>query len=179
MHRYILHRLLLMLPTLLGVAVLVFLLMRVIPGDIVEMRFAEGRFFNRELVEKERARFGLDRPLWVQFGDWMWGSCAWILACRCGPALLFARRSPSSAMSLQLAVMRPWWPSCWRFPGNTRRLRQDTWIDYAIRIFSIAGLATPRSGLDSDVLVLSHCFSVDSAMVFTPFCGTRGKTCRK
>ena len=41
MHRYILRRLLLMLPTLLGVAVIVFLLMRVIPGDIVEMRFAE------------------------------------------------------------------------------------------------------------------------------------------
>src|SRR6267142_1376882 len=73
MHWYILRRLLLMLPTLLGVAVIVFLLMRVIPGDIVEMRFAEGRFFNRELVEKERARFGLDRPLWVQFMDWMWG----------------------------------------------------------------------------------------------------------
>ena len=40
MRRYILRRLLLMLPTLLGVAVLVFLLMRVVPGDIVEMRCA-------------------------------------------------------------------------------------------------------------------------------------------
>jgi ABC-type microcin C transport system permease subunit YejB len=42
MRRYILRRLLLILPTLLGVAVLVFLLLRVVPGDIVEMRFAEG-----------------------------------------------------------------------------------------------------------------------------------------
>ena len=48
-----------MLPTLLGVAVLVFLLMRVVPGDIVEMRFAEGQFFNAELVAKERARANL------------------------------------------------------------------------------------------------------------------------
>ena len=42
MRRYMLRRLLLILPTLLGAAVLVFLLMRVVPGDIVEMRFAEG-----------------------------------------------------------------------------------------------------------------------------------------
>src|SRR4029450_553044 len=73
MPRYMLRRFLLMLPTLLGVAVLVFLLMRVVPGDIVEMRFAEGQFFNPELVAKERARLGLDRPLWRQFLDWLWG----------------------------------------------------------------------------------------------------------
>jgi len=46
MRRYIICRLLLMIPTLLGVAVIVFLLMRVVPGDIVEMRYAEGQFFN-------------------------------------------------------------------------------------------------------------------------------------
>src|SRR5262245_66520805 len=73
MCRYMLRRLLLIFPTLLGVAVLVFLLMRVVPGDIVEMRFAEGQFFNAELVAKERARLGLDRPLWRQFLDWRWG----------------------------------------------------------------------------------------------------------
>ena len=73
MHRYILRRILLMIPTLLGVAVIVFLLMRVVPGDIVEMRYAEGQFFNPELVAKERARLGLDHPLWRQFLDWLWG----------------------------------------------------------------------------------------------------------
>src|SRR4029434_5719934 len=73
MRRYILRRLLLIFPTLLGVAALVFLLMRVVPGDIVEMRFGEGQFFNAELVAKERARLGLDRPLWRQFLDWLWG----------------------------------------------------------------------------------------------------------
>ena len=104
MHRYILRRLLLMLPTLLGVAVIVFLLMRVIPGDIVEMRFAEGRFFNRELVEKERARFGLDRPLWVQFGDWVWGLVR----------LDFGRtpRPCENSPSCSWRSWRPWWPSC-------------------------------------------------------------------
>src|SRR5262245_4382190 len=73
MCRYMLRRLLLIFPTLLGVAVLVFLLMRVVPGDIVEMRFAAGQFLKAGLVAKERARLGLDRPLWRQFLDWLWG----------------------------------------------------------------------------------------------------------
>jgi peptide/nickel transport system permease protein len=55
------------------VAILVFLLMRIIPGDIVEMRFAEGQFFNKDLVAKERARLGLDQPVWGQLLAWLWG----------------------------------------------------------------------------------------------------------
>src|SRR5262245_53188148 len=73
MPQYILRRFLLMIPTLFGVALLVFLLLRIVPGDIVEMRYAEGQFFTPELVAQERARLGLDRPVWRQFLDWLWG----------------------------------------------------------------------------------------------------------
>jgi len=50
-------------------------------------------------------------------------------------------------LSLQLASWRPWWPSAGDSPGTLAALRQDTWIDYAIRIFSIAAWPRPRSGL--------------------------------
>src|SRR3990167_929614 len=74
MHRYILKRLLLMIPTLLGVAVLVFLMLRVAPGDIVELKYAgTGTFAPREAIERERAQLGLDKPLWHQFVTWIWG----------------------------------------------------------------------------------------------------------
>ncbi|MBI3326381.1 MAG: ABC transporter permease, partial [Nitrospinae bacterium] len=74
MHRYVLRRLLLMIPTLLGVAVLIFLLMRIVPGDLVEMRYAgQGAFITKDFLEKERARLGLDKPIWRQFLDWMLG----------------------------------------------------------------------------------------------------------
>src|SRR6266545_2599427 len=74
MTKYIVKRLLLMIPTLLGVAVLIFFLMRVVPGDIVELRFAgESAFAQKENLDKERARLGLDRPLWEQFLTWMLG----------------------------------------------------------------------------------------------------------
>src|SRR2546422_1028745 len=74
MAKYIVKRLLLMIPTLLGVAVLIFFLMRVVPGDIVELRFAgESAFAQKENLDTERARLGLDQPLWKQFLVWITG----------------------------------------------------------------------------------------------------------
>src|SRR3990172_4700340 len=63
-----------MIPTLIGVAVLIFLLLRVIPGDVVEVRFvAQGQFTSQDVLQIERAKLGLDQPLWKQFVTWMWG----------------------------------------------------------------------------------------------------------
>src|ERR687888_2610086 len=63
-----------MIPTLIGVAVIIFLLMRVVPGDIVELRFAgESAFAQKAQLDVERARLGLDQPLWKQFLRWMSG----------------------------------------------------------------------------------------------------------
>ncbi len=172
MRRYILRRLLLMLPTLLGVAVIVFVLMRVIPGDIVEMRYAEGQFFNPELVAKERARLGLDRPLWRQFLDWMWGIV------RLDFGLSMWSGNPISheiairlQLSLQLAVMATVVAIFLSLPlGTLAALRQDTWIDYSIRVFSIAGLATPSFWLGIMMfIVLLALFRWIPPMVFTPF----------
>ena len=71
---YILKRLLLMIPTLFGVAVLVFFMLRVAPGDVVELKYAgSGTFAPREAIERERAQLGLDKPLWQQFAVWTWG----------------------------------------------------------------------------------------------------------
>ena len=72
MAKYIVKRLLLMIPTLLKVTVLIFFLIRVVPGDIVELRFTgESAFAQKENLDKERTRLGLDRPLWEQFLTWM------------------------------------------------------------------------------------------------------------
>src|SRR5206468_4477977 len=59
---------------LLAVAVLIFFLMRVVPGDIVELRFAgESAFASKENLDKERVRLGLDQPIWKQFLTWIAG----------------------------------------------------------------------------------------------------------
>jgi peptide/nickel transport system permease protein len=172
MRRYVLRRLLLMLPTLLGVAVLVFLLLRVVPGDIVEMRFAEGQFFNPELVAKERARLGLDRPLWRQFLDWLWG----IVRFDFGRSMWSGNPISHEIairlhLSLQLAVMATVVAILLAIPlGTLAALRQDTWVDYAVRVVSIAGLATPSFWLGIVMfLILLAVFRWIPPMVFVPF----------
>ena len=74
MLRYTLNRILLMIPTLIGVAVLVFFMLRVIPGDVVEVKLrGDGGNVSQETIEMERKRLGLDKPLVYQFKDWMVG----------------------------------------------------------------------------------------------------------
>ena len=64
-----------MIPTLLGVALLVFVLMRIMPGDIVLNRYAgEGGGVSEELLQVERIRLGLHHPMWKQFAIWIWGA---------------------------------------------------------------------------------------------------------
>jgi peptide/nickel transport system permease protein len=173
MTRYVVKRLLLMLPTLLGVAVIIFLLMRVVPGDVVELRFAgESSFASKENLQIERTRLGLDKPMWTQFVDWMWG----IVRLDFGRSMWTG--APISeeirlrfALSLQLAIMATLIAVLLAIPlGVLAALKQDTWVDYAVRIFSIAGLATPSFWLGIVfILGLLIIFKWLPPMVYTPF----------
>jgi len=173
MTKYIVKRLLLMIPTLLGVAVLIFFLMRVVPGDIVELRFAgESAFAQKENLDKERARLGLDRPLWEQFLTWMlgivrldFGTSMWT------GAPILEEIKLRAALSFQLAVMATIIAVVLAIPlGVVAALKQDTWVDYAVRIFSIAGLATPSFWLGIVfILLLLIVFKWLPPMVYTPF----------
>src|SRR5215468_620156 len=76
MARYVVKRFFLMIPTLLGVAILAFVLLRIVPGDVVEARFmaaGQGQFVDKQAMAQERAKLGLDQPLWKQFATWIWG----------------------------------------------------------------------------------------------------------
>src|SRR5262245_12757818 len=74
MYYYVVKRLLLMIPTLLGAAVLVFVLMRLIPGDICVMRLATGGgSINPEVLKACRLELGMDRPVLLQFLSFLKG----------------------------------------------------------------------------------------------------------
>jgi len=171
--KYIAKRLLLMIPTLLGVAVLIFFLMRVVPGDIVELRFmGDSAFASKDNLDKERARLGLDRPLWQQFLTWMtgivrldFGTSMWT------GAPIIEEIKLRAALSFQLAVMATVIAVVLAIPlGVVAALKQDTWVDYAVRIFSIAGLATPSFWLGIVfILLLLIVFRWLPPMVYTPF----------
>ncbi len=135
-----------MIPTLFGVALFIFVLMRLLPGDIVEIRLAgEGALIAQETIDLERARLGLDKPMWNQFVDWMWGIVRFDL----GQSMWTGNPVADEIalrfeVSLQVAIMATIVAIMMAIPlGTIAALRQDTWVDYAVRIFSITGLATP------------------------------------
>ncbi|MCH8884051.1 MAG: ABC transporter permease [SAR324 cluster bacterium] len=146
MYRYLTRRILFMIPTLLGVAVLVFVLMRLIPGDIVTIRMAgEGSTVSVAALEAERARLGLDKPAWRQLVDWLWG----ILRFDFGTSMWTGRPIAYEIglrfkLSMQMAIMATVVAVVLAIPlGIISAVKQDTWIDYAVRCFSIAGIAIP------------------------------------
>ncbi|MGH7367913.1 MAG: ABC transporter permease [Candidatus Rokuibacteriota bacterium] len=173
MGTYILKRLLLVVPTLLGVAVIVFLIMRVIPGDVALMILGgdDGGQIDPQQVAALREQLGLDRPLIVQFGAWLWG----ILRLDFGNSLWtgqpiiheLAIRLP---LSLQLALMATFVSVLIAIPlGTLAAVRQDSWVDYAVRVVSIGGLAIPSFWIGIlCILFLVIYFGWGPPLEFTP-----------
>ena len=146
MRQYVIKRLLLMIPTLFGVALLVFFLLRVAPGDIVELKYAgSGTFAPKEALDRERQQLGLDKPLTQQFFVWIAGAARFDFGDSMWTGQPIAKEiGIRLELSLQLAVMATLVAMVLAIPlGTLAALKQDSWIDYAVRIFSIGGLAVP------------------------------------
>ncbi len=172
MIRYIANRLLLMIPTLLGVAVLVFFMLRVIPGDVVEVKLrADGGNVSQETIEMERRRLGLDKPLMAQFGDWMVGLATLDL----GKSMWTDRPVVEEIrvrleLSIEVAIMSTIIAVLIAVPlGTLAALMRGTWVDYVVRIVTIAGLATPAFWLGMLImLTLLSLFNWLPPITFTP-----------
>ncbi|PYM12175.1 MAG: peptide ABC transporter permease [Candidatus Rokuibacteriota bacterium] len=147
MRVYIAKRLLLIIPTLFGAAALVFLIMRVIPGDVALLIFGgdQAGSIDPKQLAAMRHRLGLDQPLVVQFGTWLWG----ILRFDFGTSLWTGRPVMEELLvrlplSLELALAATVVSVIIAIPfGMLAAVRQDSWVDYAIRVISIGGLAIP------------------------------------
>ncbi|GBD28680.1 Dipeptide transport system permease protein DppB [bacterium HR31] len=172
MLRYVLARLVLVLPTLWAVATLIFLLVRVIPGDIVELRLVSGgAYVTREVIQQERVRLGLDKPLWAQYGDWIVGLARLDLGTSMWTGAPVSREiAIRLELSLQLAVMATVVAVSLAIPlGVWAAVRRGTWADHLVQVFSVAGLATPSFWLG--ILLLLFLLSVFRwlpPMTFTP-----------
>ncbi len=172
MLRYTIHRLLLMIPTLLGVAVLVFVLLRMLPGDIVELRFlVDGGQVSPEAIAAERERLGLNKSLWWQFYDWMTG----IFVGDFGISMWTGRPvieeiGSRLSLSLQVAIMATVLAVLIAIPlGTVAALYANTWIDHVIRVFAIAGLAVPSFWLGMLIILgLLYGFGFIPALTYVP-----------
>jgi peptide/nickel transport system permease protein len=159
MHRYIASRVLLVIPTLIGAAALVFLLMRLIPGDICVVRLGSGGGgVDARTLANCHAELGLDRSVFLQFVDFVWGFVRldFGVSMWSGKPVAeeIAARLP---ISLEIAVLATVVAVAIAIPlGTVSALKQNTWIDLVVRIVAIAGIATPSFwlGIVSIIIVL-------------------------
>jgi len=172
MRTYIAKRLMLIVPTLLGAASLVFVIMRVIPGDVALLIIGgdAGNVDPKQLTAM-RERLGLDQSLLVQFGTWLWG----VVRFDFGTSLWTGRPVTEELLirlplSLELALLATMVSVIIAIPlGMLAAVRQDTWVDYVVRVVSIGGLAIPGFWVGIlCILGLVIFFSWGPPLEFTP-----------
>jgi peptide/nickel transport system permease protein len=163
-----------MIPTLLGAVTLIFLLMRLLPGDVALYILGSGESsdVNKQALEQIRQELGLDQPLLVQYGQWLWGAVRFDFGnsywTRQPVIEELQRRYP---MTAQLAIMSLLLGTLIAIPiGVLSAVYQDTLIDYAARLFVITGLSLPNFWLSILVILgLVHYFQWLPPLNYEPF----------
>ena len=159
MRAYVIRRILLMIPTLFVLSVLVFMSVRFIPGDVVDMMMQQ-MMLSGALLDMDREAFervlGLDRPIYVQYADWIGGI---LVRGTLGESLMheftieqrILGRLPVTLELGLLAILIGWTIA---LPvGIYSAVRRDGVADYAGRSAAIIGLATPNFWLGIMVMV--------------------------
>jgi peptide/nickel transport system permease protein len=146
--RYLLSRVIYSVPTIIGITLLIFVAMRVIPGDPLAMIGSESQGIHQltdEELQAARHSLGLDRPYVVQYLDWMWdvarlnmGTSFW----RGEPiADIILRRGPITAQIALMAIALSWLLG---IPvGLLCAIRRNTTADYAVRGLVTVFMAVP------------------------------------
>ena len=157
MRAYIIRRLLLIIPTLFILTILVFLSVRFIPGDIIDIMVGDlqwmGGHIDREALER---KLGLDVPVWVQYGRWVGGI---VLRGTLGESLLGGFTVEEKILdrlpvTIELGVLALVIGFLIALPvGIYSAIRQNTAADYLGRSFAIIGLATPNFWLALMVMI--------------------------
>ena len=148
MRDYLLRRLVLFIPTIVGASILVFVLVRILPGDPA-LAILQGSLgqnpFSQEDYGKLREYMGLDDPIPVQYAAWfgslIMGDLGESSIYRLPVSDILRRRFPVTMELTILALAFTW--SIAIPVGILSALKQDTWIDYVLRVFSIVGVSMP------------------------------------
>lgn len=154
MAQYIMKRLLAMIPVLIGVSLVVFFAIRIVPGDTATIILGEGA--SQEDIDALRSDLGMDRPLVVQYLDWL-GHAArgdFGTSVRTGIPVLeeIGRRMP---VTIELTVLSMLLAGMIGVPaGVISAVRQNRWEDYSARLFSIGGLSMPDFWVGTLLLLL-------------------------
>ena len=146
MQQYALKRIALFFPTILLVTVIIFVVMRLIPGDACIAILSDGEAtYTQEELHDCRVELNLDNPLVIQYFDWIggavqgdFGDSLWFKA----PVMEeLAERIP---VTVEMTVLAMLIAVVFAVPlGIVSALKPESWIDYAARIFTLAGISMP------------------------------------
>jgi peptide/nickel transport system permease protein len=156
MRSFIVTRLLIAILTLLGMSLVIFVLLRVAPGDIVDIIFASAGYVDPAAKAEIQKELGLDQPITVQYTHWLRD----ILRGDLGKSYRYDIPAwrvvlPRIPVTAELAVLAMLVAILIGIPsGIISAVRQDRWIDYVIRVFSLAGLSMPSFWLGMVIILL-------------------------
>ena len=139
----ILKRILAMIPVLIGVVILIFVMMRIIPGDPVTMML--GEHVNPQTVERMTASLGLDKPIVEQFFLYIWnalhGDLGYSISMKRDVADLIAIKFPNTVRLALMAAVFAWIIGL--ISGVIAAVRQNRLLDRMFMGFSLAGVSMP------------------------------------
>ena len=152
---YIIRRLLLMIVTLFGVSVAIFLLLRIVPGNIADILFDSAGLIDPAEKQKIIADLGLDKSLPVQYGQWIFGLFRGDLGYSyVSEKPVIDEILPRIPITARLAGLALLFAVCSGVPlGVISAVRQNTWLDYGLRILSLSGLSMPSFWLGLLILM--------------------------
>ena len=155
MGSYLIRRFFLMLLTLFGISVLVFTMLRVVPGNIADILFDSAGMIDVAEKGKLEKELGLDKPIIVQYAAWIGGLARGDLGYSYvseKPALQeILPRIPITAKLAGLALL---FSIVFGVPlGVISAVKQNSWLDYVLRVISLSGLSMPAFWLGLLILM--------------------------
>jgi peptide/nickel transport system permease protein len=157
MGSYLVRRFLLMGLTLFGISVLIFVMLRLVPGNITDIIFDSAGFVNPAQKKKIERQLGLDQPIAIQYLTWIGGLARGDL----GYAYVSEKPAieeilPRIPVTAKLAGLALLFATLFGVPlGVLSAVRQNSGLDYALRIISLSGLSLPSFWLG--LLILMAC----------------------
>ncbi|HEY3680342.1 MAG TPA: ABC transporter permease [Bradyrhizobium sp.] len=169
MFAYIVRRLALMLVTLIGISIIIFVLLRIVPGNIVDILFDAAGYVDPADKANLQRDLGLDQPIAVQYFHWIWG----LLHGDLGYSYVSEKPAldeilPRIPITARLAGLALLFSASIGIPlGVLSAVRQGTRLDYALRVVSLSGLSLPSFWLGLLILMASVSM-FDTMPIFNP-----------
>ncbi len=170
MGSYLVKRFLLMVLTLVGISIIIFVLLRLMPGNIADIMFDSAGFVDpaeKAQIEKE---LGLDLPIPVQYYHWIKGLLVWDLGFSYVSEMpAIDELGPRIPITAKLAVLALGFSVLFGLPlGVICAVKQDTALDYTLRVISLSGLSLPSFWLALLILMFFVTYLGDIPIYMDP-----------